>query len=121
MVSWTSRGYLEAMQNFLDLTGASGATYRFQRIDAVEQLPAMAGNFVYVRGAGTGLTVACCGTEESLLGAATHWPAAVQAHHVEAIFVRLNVSWKVRSFEHEDIVKHHQPRMVIAAEFERLS
>ena len=108
--------HLMAMQDYLDLTGASGASYRFRFIKGLEALPAMSGNFVFVRDNGDGLAVICCGTEDSLLNAAPYWPAAVQAHQVEAIFVRLNVSWKVRSFEHEDIVKLHQPKMITAAE-----
>ncbi|MEI6283268.1 MAG: hypothetical protein WCP82_11250 [Alphaproteobacteria bacterium] len=98
-----------AMRDYLDLIGASGASYRFRFINVLEALPAMSGNFVFVRDNGDGLAVICCGTEDSLLNAASYWPAAVQAHQVEAIFVRLNISWKVRSFEHEDIVKLHQP------------
>ena len=109
-------GHLMAMEAHLDLTGASGASYRFRFINGLEALPALSGNFVFVRDNGDGLAVICCGTEDSLRHAATYWPAALQAHHVEAVFVRLNVSWKVRSFEHEDIVKLHQPKMITAAE-----
>ena len=109
-------GHLMAMRDYHDLTGASGASSRFRFFKELEALPAISGNFVFVRDNGDGLAVICCGTEDSLRHAATYWPAARQAHHVEAVFVRLNVSWKVRSFEHEDIVKLHQPKMIMAAE-----
>ncbi len=40
------------MQSFIDLEGASGATYRFHRVDDLTNLPAIAGNFAYVQGDG---------------------------------------------------------------------
>ncbi len=104
------------MRSFLDLAGASGATYRFQRVDRIDQLPAIAGNFAYVRGEGTDMTVVCCGTAETLLRAADPWPEAIQTHQAEAIFVRLNVSWKTRGQEHEDIVRTYAPAMIVNAE-----
>ena len=50
----------------IDLAGASGALYRFERIDDLERLPAIAGNFVYVRGSGRAVTVICAGADETL-------------------------------------------------------
>lgn len=107
------------MQSFIDLTGASGATYRFHRVDDHSNLPAIAGNFAYVQGDGPNPVVVCCGTDETLRKAALRWPAAQQAHQATAIYVRRNVSWKVRAFEHEDIVKKHQPPVVVAGELDR--
>jgi hypothetical protein len=108
------------MQNFVDLAGASGATYRFHRVGDLSQLPAIAGNFVYVRGLPEDMNVICCGTDETLLNADRQWPSAVQEHQAEALFVRLNVSWKVRSHEHDDIVGRYAPKMIVASEFDRL-
>ena len=108
------------MQTFLDLPGASGVTYRFQRVDDLGQLPAIAGNFVFVRQDDPKLTVVCCGTDETLLHAADQWPAAVKEHGVQAIFVRRNISWKTRAHEHADIVEQHHPAMILSAELERL-
>src|SRR5438445_5207594 len=102
------------MQNLLDLYGVSGASYRFQRVDDLGQLPAIAGNFVYVREDGSTLTVLCCGTDETLLNAAKQWPAAVQEHQAQALFVRRNISWKTRAHEHTDIVQKHQPAMILS-------
>ena len=107
------------MQNFIDLAGASGATYRFQRVDDLTNLPAIAGNFVYVKGDGPKMVVLCCGADETLLRAASRWPDAQQSHGAKAIYVRKNVSWKVRASEHEDIVERHRPPLVAAAEFDR--
>lgn len=108
------------MQHFIDLEGASGATYRFHRVDDLSSLPAIAGNFAYVQGDGPKPVVVCCGTDETLLNAGARWPAAQQAHQATAIYVRRNVSWKVRAHEHDDIVKKHQPPLVVAAELDRL-
>jgi hypothetical protein len=106
------------MQNFIDLEGASGTTYRFQRVEDLSKLPAIAGNFVYVQGDGPKPTVVCCGADETLLGAANRWPAAQQSHGADAIYVRKNVSWKVRASEHEDIVERYRPPLLLAAEFD---
>jgi hypothetical protein len=104
------------MQSFLDLAGASGLTYRFHRVERTDQLPAIAGNFAYVRGEGRSFSVVGCGTADTLLRAGDHWPEAIEAYQADGIFVRLNVSWKTRGREHEDIVLKLQPAMVIADE-----
>ena len=44
-----------------------------------------------------------------------------QTHRATAIYVRRNVSWKVRAQEHDDIVKKHQPPLIVATELDRLS
>ncbi len=105
------------MQAFIDLTGASGVTYRFQRVDDSDQLPAIAGNFVYVRGHGAGLTVICAGTGEPLANAASRWAEAVRDHQAEAIFVRRNVSRRSRELEHRDIAEQHDLPMEAAEDF----
>jgi hypothetical protein len=109
------------MQSFIDLEGASGATYRFQRVDDIAHLPAIAGNFVYVRSDGPKPAVVCCGVCETLLRAREAWPAAQRDHGAEAIYVRKNVSWKVREAEHNDILGRQRPALVISAEFHRQS
>jgi len=109
--------YLEGMQTFVDLAGSSGATYRFHRVVDHDNLPAIAGNFIYVRGEGRELVVICCGTDETLLNAAQQWPKAVKTSGAEAMFVRLNVSRKTRGEEHADIVLLQRPKMIVAAEF----
>jgi len=108
------------MQSFIDLEGASGVTYRFHRIDDPSNLPAIAGNFAYVQGDGPTPVLVCCGTDETLLKAAVRWPAAQQSHHATAIYVRKNVSWKIRAVEHDDIVKRHRPPLIVAPELDRL-
>jgi hypothetical protein len=109
------------MQNFIDLEGTSGTTYRFQRVDDIPHLPAIAGNFVYARSDGPNLVVVCCGVCETLLRAGETWPAAQRDQGATAIYVRKNVSWKVREAEHKDILGRHNPALVISAEFDRQS
>jgi hypothetical protein len=101
------------MQSFIDLEGASGATYRFHRIDDVASLPAIAGNFAYVQGDGPKPVVVGCGTDDTLLKATARGPAAQQVHRATAIYVRRNVSRRVRAHEHDDIVKKHRPALVV--------
>lgn len=109
------------MQSFIDLEGASGAIYRFHRVEDLTNLPAIAGNFAYVQGNGPQPVVICCGTDETLLKAAARWPTAQQTHRATAIYVRRNISWKVRAHEHQDIVTKHRPALVVAAELDRLA
>jgi hypothetical protein len=99
------------MSEFIDLAGASGVVYRFQRVPDLGALPAIAGNFVYVRGQGSGMSVICAGTGETLLDAGKHWAEAVREHQAEAIFVRKNVSRRSREQEHRDIVEARAPSM----------
>src|ERR1700754_640311 len=82
--------YALRMQGFIDLEGASGATYRFHRVEDLSNLPAIAGNFAYVQGDGPKPVLVCCGTDETLLKAAVRWPSAQQTHRATAIYVRKN-------------------------------
>jgi hypothetical protein len=105
------------MQNFIDLAGVSGTFYRFHRVVDHANLPAIAGNFIYVRGEVPDLAIICCGTDETLLNATNQWPKAADESGAEAMFVRLNVSRKTRGEEHADIVQLHRPKMIVADEF----
>lgn len=101
------------MKPFIDIAGASGTLYRFQRIDGPERLPSTAGNFVFLRSDPQGDTIVCCGTARSLVLAAPAWKSAVEQHQASDIFVRLNVSRTVRTAEHEDIVERQTPILAI--------
>ncbi len=102
----------------IDLTGASGVVYRFERIDDLEQLPAIAGNFVYVRGEGRAATVICAGVDETLRRAGERLAEARLRHGAEGVYIRRNVSRRTRAQEHADIVGRHQPVMILAAELD---
>jgi hypothetical protein len=101
---------------FLDLTGASGSVYRFRRCGDLNELPATAGNFVYLRADPAGDEIVCCGTARSLVRASSAWKAAERRKATD-LYLRLNVSRAVREGEHEDIVAATQPPLVLT-EFE---
>jgi hypothetical protein len=105
-------------KTFIDLTGASGAVYRFERIDDLEQLPAIAGNFVYVQGQGRAVSVICAGVDETLRRAGDRLAEVRLRHGAESLYVRRNVSRRTRAQEHADIVDHHRPVVVLAAELD---
>ena len=106
------------MSDFIDLAGASGGRYRFQRVDDPANLPAIAGNFVYVRGEGENLVVVCAGTDETLGKAGRRWAEAVRDHQAEAMFIRKNVSRRSRELEHRDIVEQRRPPMDAGEDFD---
>lgn len=99
------------MQDHLDLTGASGATYRFRLVEDPAQLPATAGNFVYVRWRGATPQVLCCSAVNSLVQATADWDLAVRSHAVQALYVRLNVARATRGEERRDLVARLRPVM----------
>lgn len=99
------------MQDHLDLTGASGAIYRFRLVEDPAQLPATAGNFVYVRWRGATAQVLCCAAVNSLVQATDDWDFAVRSHGVQALYVRLNVARATRGEEHRDLVSRWRPVM----------
>jgi hypothetical protein len=102
------------VNEFWDIAGASGALYRFRRVADPGQLPAMAGNFIFLRPGDGGERLVCCGSVPSLIRAGAPWRLAVEQHQTEAIFVRLNVSRAIRLGEHQDIVERQNPTMVVA-------
>jgi hypothetical protein len=86
---------------FIELVGASGARYRFRKVDG--HLPPIGGNFVCVRTErGGGSRVVGCGKARTLARA-----LAEEIHQVGPkgdLYVRLNVSGALRDSEHEDLV-----------------
>lgn len=102
------------MKPFVDLTGASGAVYRFRLVEDPSLLPATGGNFVYLRADRKGDQVIGCGTARSLFKAQTSWPEAVEQHKANRIYVRLNVARAQRESEHDDLVAALKPELVFA-------
>ncbi|HZZ31334.1 MAG TPA: hypothetical protein VFE10_05000 [Phenylobacterium sp.] len=100
------------MQDFIDLQGASGASYRFRlRPDGASQVPT-AGNFVLVQESASGFKVLTVGVALDLSRLRPPGPARAgrrQSH----LFTRLNVARAVRSSEHEDLVAGYRPAQVI--------
>ena len=76
-MAWT--GDLRDMKSFIDIEGASGSVYRFQRVETPRQLPITAGNFVFVKATGDRAELVCCGTAASLTQAREIWKSAVDS------------------------------------------
>jgi len=104
------------VQVHLDLTGASGATYRFRLVDDPAQLPSTAGNFIYVRWRGTAPQIMCCCAVNSLTQASQDWDFAVRSHGAQGLYIRLNVARATRGEEHRDLVARLRPPMPVRDE-----
>lgn len=99
------------MQDFIDLSGASGAVYRF-RIwnDGASHLP-IAGNYVILKAEPEGFTVLLVGTTNDLSKARGDWGKAAKRGATH-IFTRLNVARTTRDEEHADLVAGYKPPLV---------
>jgi hypothetical protein len=99
------------MNDFLDLQGASGASYRFRIWPHGEAHVPTAGNYVFVSGTQADPVVVLAGVSEDLSAVRDGFGKATTrgATHV---FTRLNVARSVRLAEHEDIVASYRPPMV---------
>ena len=96
------------MNDFIDLTGASGATYRFRRrAVAGDHLP-IAGNFALVTLVDGKVTVTTLGKSNDLsrLIAPTEPPEA-------QVYTRLNVARAIRTAEHDDLAAAYPAAEVI--------
>lgn len=99
------------MSPFLDLSGASGATYRYRMAPDGQVTTPIAGNYVYVREDAEGFTVLSVVATNDLSSAARGWKAFVAKHGATHLYVRLNVSSAVRESEQEDIAAFYKPRL----------
>jgi hypothetical protein len=88
---------------FLDVTGASGAAYRF-RSASLDDLPATAGNLILTTGRPPTLGYRLCAAARSLNRAAPVLREALVDLPEGRVFVRLNVARTSREAEHADIV-----------------
>ena len=89
--------------DFLDVPGASGATYRFRHAKLAE-LPATAGNVVVVAGTPARPRYLACGAARGLSAAAPALEALLGGTRGARLYIRLNVARGVRQAEHADIV-----------------
>lgn len=101
------------MKDLIDVTGASGSVYRFNRLRDGRPLSAMGGNYVYARERGGAFEIVYAGEGENLLkDAHCRWDEAVAAHGAAQLFTRLNISERVRQQEQADILAAVNPAMV---------
>jgi hypothetical protein len=101
------------MISYLDLTGVSGAAYRFARIENARPPTAHSGLYLYVREeADAAPAVLFLGETENLMtGAAGRWAEAQAKHGATALFTRLHVGAAARRAELFDILSAATPVM----------
>jgi hypothetical protein len=96
---------------FLDLNGASGATYRFRLAPDEGVISPMAGNYVCVREEESGFTVLSVAATNDLSHARQAWKHAAAKHGATHLYTRLNVSSSVRENERRDFAAFYKPRV----------
>jgi hypothetical protein len=99
------------MRDFIDLPGASGASYRFRLWpEGASHLP-IAGNFAYIA-ADDGFAVVVLGESGNLSEARAGFARATRkgATHV---YTRLNVARATRRAEHADLAASHSMASVL--------
>lgn len=100
------------MQDFVDIAGQSGSTYRFMRQRDGRPLSPMGGNYLYVRYTGDVFELIYAGEAQNLLThARERWDEAATRFQVTELFSRLNISERVRQLELADIVQAAHPPM----------
>ena len=62
----TPRDWEHGLKDIIDIAGAGGATYRSRRHAQGRELPATAGNFLYMRQTRQGFDLVCCGETSTL-------------------------------------------------------
>ena len=98
------------MRDYVDVTGACGATYRFMRLKDGRPLSPMGGNFLYCRFTGDKLELIYAGEVQNLMkDARERWAEAQQRFQVSDLYSRLNISERVRQLELADIVEANHP------------
>ena len=103
------------MNDFIDLPGASGATYRFRLWpEGASHLP-IAGNYMFVRESSDGVKVVLAGLTNDLSSCRKEFRKAAKRKATH-IYTRLNVSRATRHAEHEDIVAGIKPALVCEAD-----
>jgi hypothetical protein len=100
------------MKDTIDVRGASGAVYRFMRIRGDQALSRMGGNFVYAKKSDDTWEIVFVGETQNLMADAHRlWSQAVQDHGAEEVFMRLNVTERIRLLEQSDILRVLSPPM----------
>lgn len=95
------------MKDFVELTGASGASYRFRRMTDGEAQQRIAGNYAVLKVRAAGFSVKFVGATNDLSQARAECPPEVLkgAH----LYVRLNVPRGPREAEQADLEANYAP------------
>ena len=100
------------MRDLIDIHGASERTYRFMLVRDGRPLSPMGGNYLYVLEEGGELKVLYVGEAQNMLKDARDlWGQAVQMHGAVALYMRLNISERIRKQEHDDLLTALKPPM----------
>jgi hypothetical protein len=98
------------MREFVELQGASGASYRFRLWrDGDVHLP-VAGNYVVVRPAADGFAILALDVSDDLSLVSKTLKRATRDQPAHQIYTRLNVARAVRMAENDDIAAAIKPR-----------
>ena len=93
------------MKDFVDLTGVSGASYRFRRLSDGEAHQRIAGNYAVLKARAGGFTVRFVGATNDLsLARSECRPEVLKGGH---LYVRLNVPRELREAEQADLAANY--------------
>ena len=95
------------MKDLIDLTGASGATYRFRRVPDGHAQQRIAGNYALLKARANGFTVRYVGATNDLTQARAECPPELLKG--AQLYVRLNVPRAAREAEHADLQANYAP------------
>lgn len=100
------------MRDLLDLKGASERVYRFMLVRDGRPLSPMGGNYLYAVMDADALKILYAGEAQNLLkDARDRWGEAVQMYGPAQIYMRLNISERIRQTEHADLLAALKPPM----------
>lgn len=111
-LSWTNH---PPMGSYIDVAGASGASYRFTVAENAKPVTPVAGVFVYVRQPpDEPAALLFIGQADSLAAdAPAHWAEAVERYGATHLYVRLNVARSARQADMADLLAAYAPPMNI--------
>ena len=100
------------MTRQFDITGQSGALYRYKALEELKPVSPGGANYLFVAWSGDTAKVIHAGETDSLHRAVFDtWDEARVEHGATEIIARLNITGAVRRAEQADIVARHRPPM----------
>lgn len=100
------------MTRQFDITGQSGAQYRYKALEELKPVSPGGANYLFVSWVGDVAKVIHAGETDSLHRAVFDtWEEARTEHGATEILARLNITGAVRRAEQADIVAKHRPPM----------
>jgi len=95
-----------------DITGQSGAQYRYKALEELKPVSPGGANYLFVSWSGDTAKIIHAGETDSLHRAVFDtWDEARIDHGATEIIARLNITGAVRRAEQADIVARHRPPM----------